>query len=234
MNPRPLGRSGPISATSECLWSAAVDSIYTEIGWLPTPPLYRLSPVISVSIVLSVMGFRWAPPPGRSHGETRPAESSALVVTGCLPLSRTVFDHFGVADAEQESAVDISSDHAHRRVHDLPAADGSAPAEARGAAAAAAPGARSRRVARPASASVSERLNVWTARRCRFGTTVRKPAGHTVPDRSRDRDRVRREVLAGAPVPVTHRHRTGCGTVARNLQVTRCRRIRGTVPGAGP
>jgi len=51
----------------------------------------------------------------RSNGETRPEESSALVVAGCLPLSRTAFDQFGAAKAEPESAVDIGSNQAHLR-----------------------------------------------------------------------------------------------------------------------
>lgn len=61
------------------------------------------------------MGFRWALATGRSHGEKRLKDSSALVVTGCLLLSRTVFEHFGVAFGGPDSAVDIGSDQAHLR-----------------------------------------------------------------------------------------------------------------------
>jgi len=61
------------------------------------------------------MGFRWALAAGRSHGETRPKESSPMVVAGCLLLSRTVFDQFGVADGRPDSVVDIGSDQAHLR-----------------------------------------------------------------------------------------------------------------------
>jgi hypothetical protein len=78
-------------------------------------PLYRLSRVTSAALAPYVMGFRWALEAGRSHGETRPKESSPLVVTGCLLLSRTVFDQFGVADGGPDSAVDIGSDRAHLR-----------------------------------------------------------------------------------------------------------------------
>jgi hypothetical protein len=39
-----------------------------------------------------------------------PENPSALVVTGCLLLSRTVFDQFGVADGGPDSAVDIGCD----------------------------------------------------------------------------------------------------------------------------
>ena len=122
MNLRPLGRSGPFCCYSECLWSAPVDSIYTEIGWLPTSSLYRLSRVTSASLARYVMGFRWPLAAGRSHAETRPKEFSPLVVTGCLLLSRTVFDQFGVADGEPDSAVDIGSVQAHLRwvdTHDV-------------------------------------------------------------------------------------------------------------------
>ena len=42
-------------------------------------------------------------------------EFSALVVTGRLPLSRTVFNQFGVADGGPDSVVDIGSDGAHLR-----------------------------------------------------------------------------------------------------------------------
>lgn len=82
---------------------------------MPMSPLYRLSRATSASLAPYVMGFRWALAAGRSHGETRPKESSPLVVTGCLLLSRTVFDQFGVADGGPDSAVDIGSDRAHLR-----------------------------------------------------------------------------------------------------------------------
>jgi hypothetical protein len=59
------------------------------------------------------MGFRWALAAGRSHGETLPKGFSPPVVTGCLLLSRAVFDQFGVADGGPDSAVDIGSDQAH-------------------------------------------------------------------------------------------------------------------------
>ncbi len=79
-------------------------------------PLYRLSRVTSASLAPYVMGFRSAlAAAGRSHGETRPKEFSPLGVAGCLLLSRTVFDQFGVADAGPDSAVDIGSDRAHLR-----------------------------------------------------------------------------------------------------------------------
>jgi hypothetical protein len=115
LNRRPLGGLELPARTSECLWSALVASIYTEIGWLPTSPLYRLPRVVSAAFGLYLMGFRWAIRWGGSNRETCPEEFPAPVVTGCLLLSPTVFQQFGVFEVDPEFTVDRAATEAHLR-----------------------------------------------------------------------------------------------------------------------
>lgn len=189
------------------------------------------------------MGFRWAIRWGGSHGETCSEGSSALGVTGRLLMSRTVLEHFGVLDVDPELTVDTAATAAHLRCMTTPAGgvhrslSTSAPAQRKPP--------RSRRLAgtgRPVPVTHRDQLTpvlrtLGTARWGRSGTAVSNTAGRTVAHRYK--------AAPGAPVPDNVRRRvdtnpwatrrcTGC-TAAASAQVTRCRRISGTVcaPRAG-
>ena len=197
LNLRPLGRSGlparhfGMSLVSFGCLDLHGDQLAADVATVPVAS-GRLGPVRVVPDGYS-MGISM----GRLNRETCPEEVSAPVVAGCLLVSRTVFEHFGVLDIDPESTVDSAPVEAHLRCMTtwgcgmdtaLFSAAATMPAVARSP--------RSRGLTGTVSgaedssapdAQSAEMRAMEIARWCRFGTTVHKPTGRTVPLNQRQR-----------------------------------------------